>query len=43
MKMKLKVTHWEVSHEYVTSGFSEMESPVFVDYSSEGKPEKSMP
>ena len=31
--MKQKVTYWERTHEFVTSGFSEMDNPVFIYYS----------
>ena len=31
--MKSEVTHWEKTHRFVTSGFFEMDNPVFIYYS----------
>jgi len=34
MEMKLKVTHWEKTHKLVTSGFPELENPVFPNWTT---------
>jgi len=35
MQMKLEVTHWEKTHKLVTSGFPELDNPVFIHNSME--------
>ncbi len=33
MRIKQKITHWERTHKFVTSGCSEMDNPGFIYYS----------